>query len=56
MNEYYKMKQTHRYREQSSGYQWEEGREGQDRGRGWRGYTTKHKEFSQDFLITMNRV
>ena len=47
-NEYYKMKQSHR--EQTSGYQWEEGWEGQDRGRGLRGYTAKHKEFSQDFF------
>ena len=33
-----KQKQTHRYREQTSGHQWEEGRrEGGDRGRGLRG-------------------
>ena len=33
-----KQKQTHRYREQVSGYQrGEESREGQDRGRGLRG-------------------
>ena len=33
-----KQKQTHRYREQTSGYQWEEGsEEEQDRGRGLRG-------------------
>ena len=33
-----KKKQTHRYREQTSGYQWGEGRgERQDRGRGLRG-------------------
>ena len=32
-----KQKQIHRYREQTSGYQWAEGRgEGQDRGRGLR--------------------
>ena len=32
-----KQKQTHRYREQTSGYQWEDGREeGQDRGGGVR--------------------
>ena len=32
-----KQKQTHSYREQTSGYQWGEGRtEGQDRGRGLR--------------------
>ena len=29
-----KRKQTHRYREQTSGYQWGEGREGQNRGGG----------------------
>ena len=49
MNEYYKKKQTHRYREQTSGYQWERGRERQDRGRGLRGYTAQHKEYIQDF-------
>ena len=27
-----KQKQFHRYREQTSGYQWAEGREGRDRG------------------------
>ena len=33
-----KQKQTHRYREQTSGYQWGEGgEEGQDKGRGLRG-------------------
>ena len=33
-----KKKQTHRYREQTGGYQWGEGRgEGQYRGRGLRG-------------------
>ena len=33
-----KQKQTHRYREQTSGYQWERARgEGQDRGRRLRG-------------------
>ena len=32
-----KKKQTHRYGEQARGYQWGEGREGQDRGRGLRG-------------------
>ena len=33
-----KEKQTHRYREQTSGYQWGEGsREEHDRGRGLRG-------------------
>ena len=33
-----KQKQIHRYREQTSGYQWGEERgEGQDRGRGLRG-------------------
>ena len=32
-----KQKQTHRYREQTSGYQWGEGSgKGQDRGRGLR--------------------
>ena len=33
-----KKKQTHRYREQTSGYHWGEGRgEGKDNGRGLRG-------------------
>ena len=32
-----KKKQTHRYREQTSAYQWEEGSSGQHRGRGVRG-------------------
>ena len=33
-----KKKQTHKYRKQTSGYQWgEERREGQNRGRGIRG-------------------
>ena len=33
-----KKKQTHRYREQTSGFQWGEGSgEGQDKGRGLRG-------------------
>ena len=33
-----KKKQTHRYTEQTNGYQWREGRgEGQDRSRGLRG-------------------
>ena len=44
-----KKKQTHRYREQTSGYQWVEGRgEGQDMGRGF-----KKKNF---FLKEKKRV
>ena len=36
-----KQKQTHRYREQTGGYQWEERRgEGQDRGMGLRDTNT----------------
>ena len=38
-----KQKRTHRYREQTSGYQWGEGkRQGQDRSKGLRG-TNYHK-------------
>ena len=59
-----KKKQTHRYREQTSGYQWWEG---QNRGRGVRGtdyyvqnklqgYIVQHGECSQYFIITVNRV
>ena len=63
-----KQKQTHRYREQTSGYQWgKEAREGQDRGRGVRGttmykinklqgYIVQHREYSQYFIITLNGV
>ena len=43
-------RQTHRYKEQVSGYQWcEERREGQDRGRGLRGtnYYIKNKHIIQ---------
>ena len=53
-------KQIHRYREQTSGYQWGEGRrEGQDRGMGLRdtncyvdkqqGYIVQHRELQPLF-------
>ena len=65
-----KTKQTHRYREQTSGYQWEEGREeGQDRDRQvgeWEVQTVLYKisykdmlqnmEYTQYFIITINGV
>ena len=38
-------------REHTGSYQWgEKEEEGHYRGRGLRGYTAKHKEFSQDFF------
>ena len=44
MNISVKQNQTHRHREQSSGYQWGEGsREGQDRGRRLRAATKIHR-------------
>ena len=62
-------KQTHRYKEQTSGYQQGEGGgEGQDRGRGLRGtnyyvlinkvqgYIIQHREYSQYFIITLNGI
>ena len=58
-----KKKQTHRYREQISGYWWEKG---QPQGRGKRykllgvkvlqGYSVQGRECSQDFLINVNGV
>ena len=63
-----KKKQTHRYREQTSGYQLGEGRvEGQDRGRELRGtnyYVQKklqgcivqNREYSQYFAVTINGI
>ena len=61
-------KQTHRYREQTSGYQWGEGQgEGKYRGKGVRGinyyvktklqrYIVQHGEYSQYFIITINGI
>ena len=44
MNGYAKQKQTHRYRKQTSGYQWGEGkREGQIRGMGLTDTNTRCK-------------
>ena len=64
-----KKKQTHRYREKITGYQWGEGRgEGQDRGREvggtnykvtnnkQQGSIAQHGEYSQYFTITINEV
>ena len=48
--------QTHTYREQTSGYQWGEGRrEGQDKGRGLRGtnYNMRYKISYKDILYNM---
>ena len=47
-----KQKQNHRYREQTSGYQWGEGREEtHDKGRRVKrqGYSVRHREYSQYF-------
>ena len=64
-----KQKQTPRYTEQTSGYQWGEGsRKGQDRGRGLRctnyyfkinkvqGYIVQRKEYSHYFIVPLNGV
>ena len=64
-----KKKQTHRYREQTRDYQWGKGsREGQDWSRGLevqtimyqignlQGYIIHHKQYSQYFIITVNRI
>ena len=51
-----KQKQTHRYREQTSGYQWGERRdEGQDRGRGLSSTTTIYKVDNQPVHIIQHR-
>ena len=63
------MKQTHRYREQTSGYKWREGRwEGPVRGRGLKaasyydkiiklqGYIVQYGKYRQYFIITINGV
>ena len=63
------MKQTHRYREQTSGYKWREGRwEGPFSGRGLKGaryydriiklqgYIVQHGKYRQYFIITINGV
>ena len=60
-------KHSHRYRDQTSGYQWGEGRgEGQYRSRGYRPVCNKKKkttgiyytdgEYSQYFIIALNGV
>ena len=62
-----KKKDTHKYREQTSGYQWGgKSRKGQDRSRGLshkttmykinelQGYIVQAKEYSQYFIIIMN--
>ena len=64
-----KKKLTQRYKEQINDYQWwEEGKKGQDRGKGWRVKTTKYKinklpvyivqhwEYSQYFIKTLSGV
>ena len=68
-NDITKQKQTHRYTEQTSGYQWGEGRgEGQDKDRGLKVHTTmykinklqeyivQHREYSQYCIITLKGV
>ena len=51
-----KQKQTHRYREQTSGYQWGERRdEGQGRGRGLSSTTTIYKVDNQPVHIIQHR-
>ena len=62
-----KKKQTHRYREHVSGYQWGERRmKGQNRGEDsevqtirceinkLQGYIVQHREYSQYFIVTIN--
>ena len=62
-----KQKQTHRYREKNSGYQWGERREEWQAKRELRDvtmykinklqeYTVQHREYSQCFIITINGV
>ena len=63
-----KRKQTHRYREQTSGYQWEEGRVGKNNDGELRDKDTMHKinklqiyivlhgECSQYYMITVSGV
>ena len=62
-----KKKQTHRYTEQTSGYQWGERREEWQAKRELRDvtmykinklqeYTVQHREYSQCFIITINGV
>ena len=59
-----KNRQTHRYREQTSGYQWGEGGwEGKYKGRelkllciSYKGYTVQHREYIQYFIITINGI
>ena len=63
-----KQKQTHRYREQTRGYQWRQG-SGKGQYRGKRvtgtnyqalnklpGYIVQHGEYSQYFIITISGV
>ena len=53
-----KKKQTHRYGEQTSGYQYREGRgEGQStmyKINKLQGYIVQHREYSQYIIITIN--
>ena len=62
-----KKKQTHRYREQTRGYQWGQERGRDNRGRGLRGtnyyvwnniqgYIVQHGDYSQYFIMTINGV
>ena len=63
-----KQKQTHRYREQTSGYQGERGKGGKIGAETYKvqttmykinklqGYIAQHREYSQYFIITLNGV
>ena len=54
-----KQQQTHRYREQTSGYQWGGGNIGPGGTNYWdrlKGGTVQHREYSQSFVITVNGV
>ena len=51
-----KQKQIHRYREQTDGYQWEEGREErQDRGMGLRDTNTMYKIRNKDIFYSTRK-
>ena len=61
-------KQTHKYREQTSDYQWGEGQERGEQEKGikrykllgkinqTKGYIVQHREYSQYFIIALYRV
>ena len=49
-------KQTHRYKEQISGYQWGEGKDGQNNDVGLRDKTTVYKISYKDILYNMGNI